>query len=796
MRVKNQGTLFMKKIIIMALCFVNALASAQNFEDSWTGFFSYVSVKGISQGNGKIYVAAENSVFTYDQISGEITTISTINGLFGEEISSIYYSENFNVLLIGYENGLMDVVIDGEEDILSVVDIFDKPTIPPDRKRINDFYEYDGKAYISAEFGITVYDLSRLEFGDTYFIGDLGTQINITQTTVSGDYIYASSSEGGVRRGLVDDEDLIDFDRWTTVTAGNIRGVQTLGEEVYLARNNNNIERFDEGTDTFSVVENIGAPILDFETEGDILAITTAQSIRAYGLNYNLEAVVNNTLPDFDFTLQSGMGFNNTFFLGTTNDGLLIVPFGSQDVIQALPDGPILNQPFSIDASPGQLWVSFGDLTATNNPFPISRFGISNLRDDTWTNIPYEELLDVLNITPNPPQQRGPSDLVKVTINPNNPNEVYMSSFIGGLMRINDQTPEVFLDQTNSNIEQAIIEGGRCPGINTTENAGIRLYGSTYDRQGNFWLLQSKVDEGLLKLNGGTGSNFEKTDISSIIDNVCEQALIDIAISREGYIFMGTAENGLVGYNPTSGALNSIADGPGNGNLPLPNAKALAFDRQNRLWIGTTRGLRVLFNVGGFFDEEGNTDAQEIIILEDGVPQELLFQQTITDIEVDGSNNKWISTSTSGVFYVSSNGQETLLRFTRENSPLPSNNVQDIAIDGSTGRVYFATVNGLVAFEGTSTAPRDNLDNVYAFPNPVRPGFTGNVTIDGLTAQANVKITDIEGNLVFETTSEGGSVLWDTRAFGQYKVASGVYLVMITTDDALETKVSKIMIVR
>jgi len=101
-----------------------------------------------------------------------------------------------------------------------------------------------------------------------------------------------------------------------------------------------------------------------------------------------------------------------------------------------------------------------------------------------------------------------------------------------------------------------------------------------------------------------------------------------------------------------------------------------------------------------------------------------------------------------------------------------------------------------VAYNGTSTAPRDNLEGVYAFPNPVRPGFMGNVTIDGLTAKANVKITDIEGNLVFEDTSEGGSILWDTTAFGKYRVASGVYLVLITTDDALETKVSKIMIIR
>ena len=122
--------------------------------------------------------------------------------------------------------------------------------------------------------------------------------------------------------------------------------------------------------------------------------------------------------------------------------------------------------------------------------------------------------------------------------------------------------------------------------------------------------------------------------------------------------------------------------------------------------------------------------------------------------------------------------------------------MQAVAIDDLSGVVYFATINGLVAYKGTATAPRDDLSNVYAFPNPVRPGFTGNVTIDGLTENANVKITDISGNLVFETTSEGGSVLWDTTAFGRHKVASGVYLVMVSTEDLLETKITKIMIVR
>src|SRR5690606_21576217 len=114
----------------------------------------------------------------------------------------------------------------------------------------------------------------------------------------------------------------------------------------------------------------------------------------------------------------------------------------------------------------------------------------------------------------------------------------------------------------------------------------------------------------------------------------------------------------------------------------------------------------------------------------------------------------------------------------------------------STGEVFFATDKGMVSYKGTSTAAEDNLSNVYVFPNPVRPGFEGDVNISGLMDNVNVKITDIEGNLVYETTSEGGTVLWDTRAFGKYKVASGVYMIFLASDDGAETKVKKVMIIR
>ncbi|MDX1462375.1 MAG: two-component regulator propeller domain-containing protein [Marinirhabdus sp.] len=763
--------------IFFLLLFGCVVGNAQNFESQWTGHFSYVSIQAISQGNDKIYAAAENAVFSYDLSTEEIETLSTINGLSGELISTLYYSEDFGLLIIGYENGLMEIAIDGDEDILTVVDILNKPTIPPDRKRINQFHEYDGRLFIATEFGISVYDLERLEFGDTYFIGDGGMQLNVTGTAVVPPFIYATTEGSGIRRAMVEDDNLIDFEQWSQIAGGSYFGAVVSGNQVYTS-NTNLLYSIIGG---LTQVASVNGTIVDLTGENNFINVTTASGLFTYDETVSLVASTTNISGVDEYQLQTGFAHDNFQYLGTSELGLFRTPFGQNSFLQILPDGPLFNSSFSIDASPGQLWVNFGDLTVNFDPFPLTRKGISNLREGEWFNIPYDELTETLN--------KEANDLVDVKINPDNPNEVYMSSFQKGILQIEDQTPVKLFDESNSSLQITEVNGAPSPAF------GIRVYGLDYDNQGNLWAIQSRDENGLIRIT--PNGQLQQIDISGIINfDSPPLGFGNLKVTRDNFVFFTGFNAGLIGYNPANGRFNRIGEGLGNGNLPNSNVLALATDNNNRLWIGTRSGLRVLFSPGSFFDENANTDAQAIIILEDGVPQELLFEQTITDIEVDGANNKWISTASSGVFYLSENGQETLLRFTAENSPLPSNNVQDIAIDDFSGVVYFATVSGLVAYNGSSTAPRDNLDGVYVYPNPVRPSFQGNVTIDGLTANANVKITDIEGSLVFETTSEGGSVLWDTTAFGKFKVASGVYLVLITAEDAIETKIAKIMIVR
>ena len=407
----------MKRILLVFLLSIAPLAIAQNFENLWEDHFSYVSVKDISQGDDRIFVGTDNAIFTYDLSTEEITTLSSVQGLAGEPITTIHYSSQTNLLLIGYQDGLIEVVtIDQENEVLKVVDIRDKQNIPPNKKRINHFTEHQGKIYISAGFGVSVYDLERLEFRDSYFIGDFGSQINISQTTILAPYIYAASTQGGIRRAVLNNDNIIDFQEWELVTQGDYTAVQTLGTRVLIANTNNTVFRLNAGN-TLQQVATFSSPIRDFKVKTGVLTISTSTSIQAYDQGFVLKAAVE-SLPDFNYTLQTGYSFNDTFYLGSALKGLLKVAYNTNQTTQILPDGPLLNTPFALDATAGQLWVSFGAVTVSFNPYPLDRKGISNLKEGIWTNISHDELTETLGVN-------AVNDIVNISIDKQNPETVY-----------------------------------------------------------------------------------------------------------------------------------------------------------------------------------------------------------------------------------------------------------------------------------------------------------------------------------------------------------------------------------
>jgi hypothetical protein len=442
------------------------------------------------------------------------------------------------------------------------------------------------------------------------------------------------------------------------------------------------------------------------------------------------------------------------------------------------PNGPLRSDIFSLEKTPRALWAVYGGYNSFNTP-DGARYGVSKYMADTgWNNIPYSTVSRVGNTT------KVIESISDIAVNPGDEKLAYFGSFGQGLLRMNDMVSEVLYDDTNTN---NVLQNQQLD-----NNRSIRINGLTFDSSGALWMTNSRTASPLKVLRGTQWSSYSFADIVGATNtkNVEYRKMI---IDRSGTKWIPTIDYGLIAFNDALS--NKFIRVTSDSGLPSDYVTCLAIDNSNRLWIGTARGLRVIYSASRFETEDQLT-ASQIIILEDGVAQELMYEQTLTDIEVDGANNKWLGTSGAGAFLISPDGQETLYHFTKENSPLPSNDIKDIAIDNATGEVFFATAKGMVSYKGTSTQGADDLSGVYVYPNPVRPNFTGDVKITNLTDSANVKITDIEGNLVYEATSEGGTVLWDTTAFGKYKVRSGVYMIFISTEDAAQTKVKKVMIVR
>lgn len=757
------------KIILVVIFIGSTLQStAQDFTANWVGHFSYNRVEDITEGNGRVYGASENAVFIFSTIDGSIRTLTTVNGLSGNVISSIYYSEAFDTLLIGYENGILDVIVGNSTEVITVVDIFNKPTIAPDKKRINHFIESNGFAYISSGFGISLYDLGQLEFDDTYFIGDGGTQIDITETAIQGDFIYASSSTGGLRRAPVGNTNIIDFNNWTTVLSGNFQGISSLNDNLFLL-NNTQILSSTDGV-SFAPFLQFPESITELRANESLLSIVYPGNALLYTTDASLVASFS-AIEGFTPRYRASLVTNNTLYIGTRGSGMASISLqGDNTPSRILPNGPLENNIFGLGASPGTVYAVFGDYDNTYNAFPLKTQGASILSNASWSSINAGDLFGARNLT-------------NIAINPLNLSQVYISSFRDGLLEINEGVPVIIYDENNSSFTPV-------PG--TTED--VRINGAAFDRNGNLWIGNARGTGTLHRLSPGgqfTAINFE--DVLPSPQNVLGSD--DVVVAQDGKVYIGTNSGGVLGYDPDTNTTARLFGEEGAANLPIDDIRALEFDRNGTLWIGTRLGLRVLFAPATIFTEP-QVSTNAIIIEQDGLAQELLNDQVVTDILVDGSNNKWVATADSGVFYFSPNGQETLFHFTTSNSPLPSNNVQDIAIDEESGTVYFGTLRGLVAFQGSETAPAEDLENVIVYPNPVRPSFNGEVRIEGLTANTNVKITDLVGNLVYEENTTGGSINWDTTAFGRHKVASGVYLILITGPDAQETAISKLMIIR
>lgn len=771
---------------ILIFFFVFNAWSQIDYSNEWEDYFSYNNVKDFVHVNAKVYTLVDNAIFIYDEISGEMEKMSSVNGLSGETATSIHYNSTYDRLVIGYATGLLEV-IDANGTIKISPDISNFPLAS--EKEISDIAEFGDRLYLSTPFAIVVYDIKNLVFGDTYFIGDGSTEVRVNEIEIFDEKIFAATAQG-IYVADVNASNLIDFNVWEKYFNNSFSSIASFANEIYVS-SGRQLYKFTEGL-PLERLQNYASNVLKIKTSSNYISIAIQRQSNVYDTGFNLIASTDSD-PDSDYYFELNVAFaeNNAIYLGTKEFGILKTPLNNAGNYEEIhPDGPLSNGAFSITAQNNDLWIVYGGYNASYGPLR-NRYGYSHFNGEQWTNIPYDENYPATN-------------LVNVTIHPDDPEKVYLSSWgagnrnspnptTGGLLVVESDAPTDYLNHLNSGLEEVLPDH---PTYVT-----VRVDGTAFDDQGNFWATNSLVDDALKRMSpSGNWTGYDLTAVK--INNASE--LNELVIDKLDNKWMGSRRSGAVVFNENGNRLLALTTEATKGSLPHLNVRSVAVDSGNRIWIGTQAGMVVFYDAAGVFDAD-IYDAEPIIILDDGVPKKLLGDQPINSIAVDGANNKWFGTDRGGVLQTSPNGRETLNIFNTSNSPLPSNTILKVKVDLSNGKVFFATDKGVVAFNNNIASYGTVLDEVYAYPNPVTKEHDF-VTIDGRNGEhlpegTNVKILDAAGYLVYETNVEegqqlqGGKVVWDKRNLGGRKVASGIYIVLLTNEDSSETTSTKIAIV-
>ncbi len=733
----------------------------------WESMYSYYNTTIGIVYNETLIVAAESALFKYDPNLNKTVTINTVDGLSGDNFSALAVYDNS--IIAGFENGMI-AKIDIDTKKIDLDNSIDRNTsVNPDKKQINQLYPHQNAVYLATGFGIVELNPTTMEFGDTYYFGPLGARIRVNQVVVFEDYIYAATPQG-VYRTLLSDTNKLEFFNWEQHAVGNWIALWMQDNMLYGARDEANAVSFFQLHDSVTEKKRFSGKAKHIAPHENGIVITTSN--RLYDVDKAFETT--QTIADIDGvkpnTFTFGVYANNELWIGTSSEGLIRHTAYEGDKFVS-PKGPLRDNIFDIESLANELWISHGDYSLFYNPYPLEKYGLSHYYNERWDNISNKSLFDV-------------ESFVRVVAHPSMVGTLYACSYHRGIVPLEDNTPLELWNQTNSGLESLSFVG--------PNYVSIRVRDAIVDDGGNLWSITGFVQKGLKKRN--PSGQWTSYDLSEVVLNYTkESGYSNMELYEDKIIFFGGINSGLIGVDITQSPPQMKRLMGGEFGLPSDDVRSIRLDKDNRLWVGTRDGIAVLYAPNQFFEPE--SQLRTIVVEDDGNLRELLSGQLITDIEVDGNNQKWVSTANSGVFLLNSSGTEILQHFTKENSPLPNSSVKTIGIDNANGKVYLGTSNGMVVFQGDAYAESEKLSEVSVFPNPVRPNYTGNLVVRGLQQDARVKITDIAGNLVYDITSKGGSISWDLRSFSRQRVRSGVYLIFVSSKDGLDSAVKKVMIV-
>lgn len=737
----------------------------------WRDHLPYHSAIDVAAGDNMIFSATPYSIFSVDLTENSVSRMSKVNGLHETGVSAISYNSATSKLFIGYRNSNIDIVYRN--------DVFNIPDIKIDNiigdKTIYNVFSSGQYFYLSTGLGVIVIDADKYEVKDSWFIGVNGGQVKVNGFTADNSFFYAATNEG-LKRAPVNTIDPANYLNWQ-----NLSGVNGLNagvcHDVILASNRIFALKDDS---VFVLNGNIwnlfftepAWKITDMNSSSGKVIISQARNGSGKVTSLNTDGTIARTIQHVTWVVDTRKAVleGSNYWVADSIGGLTkFMSNGSENYN--------LNSPQSI---------ATGEMTSLNNVLYVAagsvddnwqkqnnKNGIYKFSEGQWTNYNNRQFAQLDSLP----------DLITVAVDPRD-ESVWAGSYGGGLLHVKaGNSFEVF--KQNSPIGQAIADPG-----------SYRVSGLAFDNDKNLWVSNYGAAQNVvIRKNDGSWKTLAPP--FALNENAVSQIVVDD--DNQKWI-ISPRGNGLIVLNDNNTIDNAGDDkwklyrsGAGTGNLPTNNVLSIAKDKGGFIWIGTSDGIGVVQCTQNVFTAQG-CEAIWPVVTQGGFNQYLFKGEEVRSIAVDGADRKWVATK-NGAWLISAEGDKVIYRFTETNSPLLSNDVKEIAINGATGEIFFATANGICSFRSTATEGGETNSNILVFPNPVPPGYGGTIAIRGLVNNAIVKITELDGRLIYQARALGGQAVWDGRDYKGRRIWSGVYLVLVSDDGRKENLATKIVFI-
>lgn len=735
----------------------------------WRDHLNYQQAIQVLQAD-KIFCAANTGLFSVDQNDG-IERYNKITGLNDVSVQCIGWDAGTSQLVIAYTNSNLDIMKG-----LSVKNISDiRRSSISGNKIIYSIYCKDGFAYLSTGLGVIVTDLGKYEIKDTWFIGNNGGQVKVNAITNDGSSFFAATEEG-LKSAAASSANLSNYNNWRTVSGSNglgsgaVKNVLFVNKQIVAEKNDSLF--IQNGASWTLLYTDPAWPIVRTTASQDQLLICQRKANgEARVLVVSGKGEINKTLAQsnvISFPRSAILG-NGQVWIADQFGGLS--RFGNS-IDRFIPNGPPGTADGEMISNDQTLFAAAGSVNNAWN-YQFNRNGVYFFKDDLWSS----------KSAFNQPVLDSVLDFISIAVDPSD-KTLWAGSYGGGLVHFSAAGAPTIYKTNNSTLEAAI-----------GDPLSIRVSGLAFDQNQNLWISNYGAPHNL-QVRKPDGSWKAFAIPFTHLENAAAQLLID---DNNQLWILSPKDNGLFCYNYGQSIDNTQDDqwkfyrqGAGNGNLPSNNVLCLAKDKNGFIWAGTDKGIGIIKCNNAVFSPQG-CEAVLPVVQFDQFAGLLFRDEMVQCIAVDGANRKWIGTK-NGLWLISPDGDKIIYRFTEENSPLLNNDVKKLAIDPVTGEVFISTLSGICSFRSTATEGGQTNSNVLVFPNPVPPGYNGTIAIRGLVENAVVKITELNGRLVYQTRALGGQAIWNGYNYKGDKAASGVYLVLVRDDSGTEKIATKIVI--